>query len=77
MTKRFLEASEPESIGSLYSVGVAPAMSGHRANSVVPQAESSNGGLISVAYSTVAGRQAHMPFPYLPVCSDKCVLHGM
>lgn len=77
MTKRFLEASEPVSIGSLYSVGVALAKSGHRANSVIPQAESSNGGLILVAYSTMAGRQEHMPFPYLPVRSDKCVLHGI
>lgn len=45
MTTRSLNASEPASIGSLYSVGVALAKSRYRANFVIPQAKSSNGAL--------------------------------
>lgn len=70
-------APEPVSIGPLYSVAVALARSRHRAKSVIPQAESPSGGLISVAYPTVAGCHEHMPFPYLPVLPDKRVLRGI
>lgn len=68
------------SIGSLYSVGVVACAlpeSRYMLNSVIPEATSSNGDLILAVYSMVAKSQEHMPFPYFPVRTDKCALHGI
>lgn len=74
------QTTEPMSIGSLYSVGVVACVlpkSRYTLTPLIPQATSSNGDLILAVYCTRAKSQEHMPFPYFPLCLDKCVLHGI
>ena len=60
------QTTEPVSIGSLYSVGVAACVlpkSRYTLTPLIPQTKSSNGDLISALYCTMAKSQEHMPFP--------------